>query len=78
MSEVVKIGKGNSRVKSKVRPVVLPRLFLESRLFGGAGLAMSGAELAMFAWFAAQDPAVESPQLHLDAKFLDGQSSTFV
>ena len=75
----VKIGKGKWRVNSKGRPVDLPRLLSRgSTVDGGAGLAMSRAELAMSARFAAQDPAVDSPQLHLDAQFLDGQLSTFV
>ena len=42
---------------------------------------MSSVELAMFAQFAARDPAVESPQLAgfgLDANSLDGQLPTFV
>ena len=46
----------------------------------GAELAMSSEELAIFAQFAAQDPAVESPHFAgfgLDANSLDGQSSAF-
>ena len=79
ISQGVRVEKGNLRVNSKGRPVDLPRLFPRaSAVDGGAGLAMSSAELAMLAHFAARDPAVENPRLAgfgLDANSLDAQSS---